>query len=84
MQVKLTESGLDLLDRAGDLAIIEVSNARAYHLMENGHANQDKRFMQMFRANNHKKAAKEKPKPGPKKEKATSKKAAAREKAIKK
>lgn len=89
MLVKLTESGLRVFGVGGDQAVKNVNNARAYHLMVNGHANTDRRFMSMHERNNPKpkKVAKEKAKPELKpvaKEKATSKRAAARETAVKK
>ncbi len=57
MQVKLTESGLKALQRGGDLAVIEVSSDRAYHLMAQGYANKDNRFMSMYARNNPEAAA---------------------------
>jgi len=88
MQVKLTESGLKVFGIGGDMAIVNVSNDRAYHLMTCGHANKDKPFMGMYEANHPNEAVvEEKPKPELKpkpKETATSNKAAGRSKAIKK
>jgi len=90
MLVKLTESGLNLFGLGGDQAVKNFHNDRAYHLMSQGHANKDSRFMAMYEANRAEEveAVEEKPKPepkpAPKKEKATSKRAEARETAIEK
>ena len=96
MEVKLTKTGLDLFGFGLDRIIINVNLDRAYRLMTGGYANKDKPFMALYEANRPKPEP-ERPviiqdsekedvvkKPKPKKEKAISRKAAAREKAVKK
>lgn len=87
MQVRLTEAGQKLFDKAS--AIINVSTERAFALMNGGNAAKDKKFMEAYSRNNpakavlREKAVVERPKSKQKKEKALSRKALSREKAIK-
>lgn len=102
MEVKLTESGLNLFGFGPDRIITNVNLDRAYALMAGDYANKDKNFMALYEANHPKPEPKiivwrpnpdfgppvkaktmKKLKPKPKKEKAISKKAAKREKAVK-
>jgi len=87
MQVRLTKEGQKALGFSPDRKIANVSDNRAFALMKGGYANQDKGFMSLFDGPLPKKEKAEpmsKPKPKPKKEKAVSKPATKREKAVKK
>lgn len=85
MQVRLTKEGQKALGFSPDRNIANVSNDRAFALMKGGYANQDKGFMSLF---DGPLPEPEKPKPEkkiePKEEKAISKPAFKREKAVKK
>lgn len=93
MDVRLTDTGMRLFARGPGMEVVGVTMDRAYNLMQKGYANKDKPFMALYEANNPKPEEKvevvteQKPKPEikpmPKKEKATSKKAEARETAVK-
>lgn len=95
MKVNLTDKGLKILGLKPNRRIVNVPTDRAYALMDANCAARDDGFMVLYRKSNpappsvEKKAAakeKDKKKPGPKpktKENATSKKAAAKEKAVK-
>jgi len=98
MQVRLTEKGRKALDWSPDRLVANVSDQRAYVMMENGMANPDKGFMALFDGplpEEAKPEVKEEKKPEvkvvakkeevkkPKKEKADSKKFGKRSKAVK-
>lgn len=83
MEVRLTKTGIELLGRSPDRVIANVSTDRAYALMSKGYANQDVPFMALYKEANEPKVEKIMVKQPPKKETATSKKAAKREKAVK-
>ena len=88
MQVRLTEKGKKALGFSPDRNIASVSDVRAFVLMTRGMAIKDKGFMMLYDGPVPAEAVvevKKEPKPRPKrkKEKAVSKKAAKREKAIK-
>jgi hypothetical protein len=100
MQVRLTKEGQKALGFSPDRIIASVSDNRAFAMMSNGMANPDKGFMALFDGEIPKLIEVPKPKltnpekqqkkideimkPKSKKEKATSKRAANRKKAIKK
>ncbi len=81
MQVRLTKEGQKALGFSPDRIIANVSDDRAFALMSNGCAVQDKGFMALF---DGPLPEPEKPKPKIKEEKAVSKPALKREKAVKK
>jgi len=86
MQVRLTEKGKTALGFSPDRNIASVSDVRAFVLMTRGMAIKDKGFMMLYDGPVEAVVeVKKEPKPVPKrkKEKAISKKAAKREKAIK-
>jgi hypothetical protein len=76
MQIRLTQKGRKALNWPADRITANVSDSRAFAMMNSGLANPDKGFMALF--------DRQKPKPKPKKEKAVSKKAVNRKKAVKK
>jgi hypothetical protein len=99
MQVRLTKEGQKALGFSPDRIIANVSDDRAFALMQRGFAIQDKGFMALFDGplpekqeakqiekpkEEIKEEVKEEPKIQPKKEHAVSKKAYRREKAVKK
>lgn len=88
MQVKLTKKGQTALGFSPDRIIANVSDNRAFAMMSNGMAIPDKGFMALFdgeisEPEKHQKRIDEIMKSEPKKEKAISKKAKNRKKAIK-
>ena len=52
MQVRITEKGRTHFGFAGDRTVMNVSDARAYAMMEADYAITDKNFMAMYRRNN--------------------------------
>jgi hypothetical protein len=84
MQVRLTKEGQKVLGFSPDRIIANVSDDRAFALMQGGYAAPDKGFMALFDGPLPEKKPEMKPKPKPKKETATSKSAKKREKAVKK
>ena len=90
MQVRLTKEGQKALGFSPDRIIASVSDNRAFAMMSNGMAIPDKGFMALFdgevlktNSEKHQKRIDEIMKPKPKKEKAISKKAKNRKKAVK-
>jgi len=86
MEVKLTDAGLKLLGFGPDRIITNVHIDRAYTLMVKNYANKDRNFMALYEANHPKPepmkvSAMKKPKRKPR-EKAVSRKAIKREKAV--